>query len=602
MAEDDDPISAAFGAAERMAPEPDGDPDGDPGGPPAGSAGAADEADRFEAAVKKCLREPLNDYGNGQRLFHLFGHELIFVPRVSWFVWDANRWAPDEDGLRLRTRSHKVAAGIRREAELIQPSKKEAATLERWRHMMSRLEALRGSDERSDAERKELLELEELARIAREIETAVSAAKKARRGHAKNAGETGRIGNMAAEAKPYLFKGIEEMNADPLRITVRGATLRFIPAPKKQGPGEDFESMVEALPPAREDYITKLAPVEWIGEAEPEVFSFDPKTAPNFWAFLCRIQPKESLRGFLQRWFGYNILGLTSEQKLVFFYGIGRNGKSTLVDVVARILGDYATTLPIESLTGADQRKGADATPDLVRLPGARMVRASEPEEGVKLKEALIKALTGGEEVLIRRMREEFVSITPEFKLTISGNHKPAVRGTDDGIWRRLLLVPFEEQIPKDQIDPALPAKLWAERDEIFAWMVEGALRWLDGGLQEPEEVLEATKEFREERDFVARFFDRVCQVTGEEEDRVSAAELVAAFNFWLRDNGEATWGERAVSNALRKAVGPPPTYRNAQGRAIGVFKSSKIFYTGLRLEPDFQMRFADDRASGARK
>lgn len=129
--------------------------------------------------------------------------------------------------------------------------------------------------------------------------------------------------------------------------------------------------------------------------------------------FLERIQPEPEMRAFLQRWFGYSLTGLTNEQKLVFLHGGGRNGKSTLVDLVAKMMGEYATSMPIETLTGSETRKGSDATPDLVRLPGARMVRASEPEKGVQFKEALIKLLTGGEPIMVRRMRRNSLKSIP---------------------------------------------------------------------------------------------------------------------------------------------------------------------------------------------
>lgn len=572
----------------ERAPSPAPSGGGDAAEPPSG--------DRDEV-VRACLGQPLNDYGNGQRLRLHFGDDLLFVARMGWFSWDGVRWRQDEDQLLVRGLSHRIAGLIRREAELIGYTPAEREADEEWRAERPLYLELKAKTarERTDEDKAELARLEELRKRAQRGWRRVMSAQEALASFAESSGNSNRLSNMESEAKPYLARPIGDLNADPLLLTCRNATLRLHPPIKGDEPGALIEARVEARGQARGDLVTKLCPVEWKPEA----------ACPLFDAFLARIVPNTAVRAFLKRWFGYTLTGLTGEQKLVFLYGIGKNGKSTLVDILARIMGDYATTVPIETLTGQDARKGAEATPDLVRLPGARMVRASEPEEGVRLKEALIKALTGGEPVLIRRMREEFVEVTPEFKLVISGNHKPNVKGTDDGIWRRLLLVPFLEQIGHNERDPGLPAKLWAERDGIFRWMVEGALDYLDHGLQEPDEVLEATAEFREERDVLGRYLNEACEVTGDAEDRIEAKRLAAGFAFFLRDNGEAVWGDRTIANGLTNKAsqdGRPSPWRSAEGRTFTKTKSSLSLYVGLRFRPDFEARFNADEVKGGKR
>ncbi|MEL6507253.1 MAG: phage/plasmid primase, P4 family, partial [Pseudomonadota bacterium] len=299
---------------------------------------------------------------------------------------------------------------------------------------------------------------------------------------------------------------------------------------------------VERLPHDRSYLCSKMAEADYNEDA----------TAPTFTAFLERIQPEPDRREFLQRWFGYTLLGLTTEQKLLFAHGDGRKGKSTLIDVIAQILADYATTVPIESLTGSEQRKGSDATPDLVRIPGARMVRASEPEQGQKMKEALVKALTGGEPVMVRRMHQEFIEVTPEFKLTISGNHRPEIRGGDDGIWRRVLLCPFDQQIPLDEVDPDLPAKLQAEIDGIFAWMVAGAVKWLTDGLKTPGDVMAASNEYRLESDPLREFLLGECVITGSESDWITSADVIDVFRLMQEETGDDPWTKRTVAKTLK--------------------------------------------------
>ncbi len=375
-----------------------------------------------------------------------------------------------------------------------------------------------------------------------------------------------------------MERRLDALNTDPLAINCESATLVLVPEVDDHDAAWSGEAprprhVVRERLHERGDLITKMMPVVY----DPDAL------CPVFDRFLEDIQPDPEMRAFLQRWFGYSLTGLTSEQKLVFLHGTGRNGKSTLVDLLAKMMGEYATSVPIETLTGSEQRKGADATPDLVRIPGARMVRASEPEEGLRFKEAMIKLLTGGEPIMIRKMREEFVEIDPIFKLTISGNHKPAVRGTDDGIWRRILLVPFDEQIQKDRVDHRLPAKLWAERSGILNWLLAGVRAFLDGGLQEPPGVTEATEEFRDESDPVRRFLMEAAEITGDAADFVSTKDMVDAFTLYLKDNGMAAWTGATVSrrfgekaDVFRTSPGGPVYSRRKTSAANG--------FGGIRL------------------
>ena len=234
---------------------------------------------------------------------------------------------------------------------------------------------------------------------------------------------------------------------------------------------------------------------------------------PNFQRFLTRVQPHASVRRFLAQWFGYSLTGLNDEQKFLFNWGKGRNGKSTLLEGVSHIVGDYGKTLPIESFL--DQGRGRNAggpSEDLAVLPGTRLLRTSEPEKGAKLAEASIKMFTGGEPISARRVYKGQFEFLPTFKLTISGNYRPQITGTDDGIWRRLMLVPWAVQIPKDEIDLKLSSKLRAEKSGILNWMLDGLRDYLDHGLVLPSEVINATQVYREDSDPLGQFFVCRCQ------------------------------------------------------------------------------------------
>lgn len=543
--------------------------------------------------VQRSAQLPLNDYGNGQRLVIHFGSDLMFVPRIGWFVWTGQVWAQDFDGMRVRKTAHRIPKIIAEEATQRRYSERDAAILKAvsdGEEALLRLEA-RPRAELDATEVAELARLRELSASGGRVKARAAKLRAEHARFAKSAGNSSKITNMLCEAEPYVERRVEELNVDPLALNCQTGTLVFSRDEEAEREWDSAPSrawVAEERAHERTDMITKMVPVD----LDPEA------TCPEFDRFLERIQPLPAMRGFLQRWFGYSLTGLTNEQKLVFLHGSGRNGKSTLVDLIARIMGEYATSVPIESLTGTEARKGADATPDLVRLPGARMVRASEPEEGIRFREATVKSFTGGEPLLIRKMREEFVEIDPIFKLTISGNHKPNVRGTDDGIWRRILLVPFAVQIPREEVDPLLPKKLWAERSGVLNWLIEGARGFLAGGLQEPAEVTEATAEFRDDSDPVRTYLADCCEVTGDPADFELARDLIEGFQTYQKDQGAAVWGNRAVSLRISEKAGAytdPKTQATYSKRKT----ASTSSYCGIRLKADMRARLDQVRGGG---
>jgi putative DNA primase/helicase len=256
------------------------------------------------------------------------------------------------------------------------------------------------------------------------------------------------------------------------------------------------------------------------------------------------------MRLFLQQWFGLSLTGDTSAHKLVFLYGKGRNGKSVLVNAVSYVAGDYAQSVPIETfLDQGKVRAGGQATPDLAKLPGIRLLRASEPEKNAKLAEALIKLVTGGEPMDARHLQGDFFTFFPEFKLTIQGNYKPTLSGTDEGIKSRLLLVPFNVTIPKEERDMKLADKLRAEASGILNWMLDGLRSWLDNGLTEPQEVTDATAKYFSTSDVLGRFLEN-CTVK-EPGHRVQSSVLHQVYEAWCKSSGETPWKNRGFSLAM---------------------------------------------------
>ncbi len=247
------------------------------------------------------------------------------------------------------------------------------------------------------------------------------------------------------------------------------------------------------------DMITKICSVE-----------FDPDaTCPLWERCLERWQPDAEIRDFLRRSAGYSLTGDIGEETAFFLYGVGRNGKSKFTGALESIMGDYAARVNVEVLM--DARRAGNATPDLIPLIGARLVIASELPEGRRINEAFVKDVTGGDKLTANPKYANIIQFRPQFKLWLYGNHKPTIKGTDDGIWSRLPLVPFTVTIPAAERDPKLDEKLLLEAPGILAWMVRGCQEWQAQRLSPPEAVIEATQEFREEMDTMTSFWEEYC-------------------------------------------------------------------------------------------
>lgn len=532
-----------------------------------------------------CAQFQLNDRGNGQRFHRHYRSDLIHVPRYGWHVWTGQRWQKDDDGIEVRRRAHILGERIAQEIPHLRLEDwqmqvlEEGVQLRRRERELSRTISSGGDD--AEAAQQELDGMATKIAQLSGIEKVMNSVRKDHHNWAKTSGNTTRIDALIKEGGVDLAIAFEQLNEAPLDVCCETGVMRFIVTPGDPQNGMSAVAEMNFVPHAREQLITKMMPV-----------AYDPNAqCPNFIRFITRILPDPEVRRFVQRWFALNMTALTGEQKLVFFYGLGANGKSVLVDLIARMFGDYAATARIETLTGSTKKDGSAATPDLVPLMLARMVRTSEPEEGEKLREGLIKQLTGGEPINVRPNFGEQIEVMPKFKITIQGNYRPEVRGRDDGIWRRLLIVPFDVTIPPKERDPDLGAKLWAERSGILNWLIDGLIGYLESGLQEPQAVLSATNEYREESDPLGFFLETCCDVSGQPEDTVTAKDLSLSFQFWQDEQGGAVWKagtvQRQIKDKMRRWVSP------STGRKFSERKSNGIMcYDGIRLTLDFAHRF----------
>jgi putative DNA primase/helicase len=291
----------------------------------------------------------------------------------------------------------------------------------------------------------------------------------------------------------------------------------------------------ELHPHRREDYCTKITAVTPEGEC------------PKWTGFLARITgDAPELQAYLQRVAGYSLTGITREHALFDGYGTGRNGKSVFQSTIAGVIGTYATTAPIETFTATSH----DHHPtELARLNGARLVTASETEEGRAWAESKIKALTGGDKIAARYMRADFFEFIPKFKLFVVGNHKPRLRTVDEAIRRRLHLIPFAVTIPASECDPLLFEKLREEWPGILAWMIQGCLLWQRDGLNPPAVVRDATAEYLDTQDATQQWLDDRCKISPM--GFATHAELFRSWGDWATKAGETIGSQRRLIDAV---------------------------------------------------
>jgi putative DNA primase/helicase len=346
--------------------------------------------------------------------------------------------------------------------------------------------------------------------------------------HAQKSEASSRINALieVARTEPGIPIMPDQLDTDPYLLNVMNGTLDL-----RTG---------ELRPHRREDLITKLAPVEFDSRAQSQTFM----------KFLSRITDgDEELQGFIQRAIGYGLTGDTSEQVLFISHGTGANGKTTLLNQIQDMLGDYSQQSPTETLVRKRERS---ATNDIARLQGARFVVASEVAEGGKLDEVLVKQLTGLDTISAKFHYQEYFDFRPQCKFFLVTNHKPEIRGSDEGIWRRIMLIPFEVRIPEGDRDKHLPEKLRQELPGILAWAVRGCLDWQKDGLAPPEKVRAATADYRAEMDWMSAFLSECCIL--EEGAKTTAKDLYGALTKWCFGDDDGPPSQKEFGRRLRIA------------------------------------------------
>jgi len=334
----------------------------------------------------------------------------------------------------------------------------------------------------------------------------------------------------------------EELDPNPWLLNVKNGTVDILSG--------------EFMKHKQEDMITKIANVE-----------YDPKADCPMWKQFVReiMDYKADIIKFLQTAAGWSLSGDISEQTMFILYGTGANGKSTFLNTIMYLLGDYATATPTETFM---KKSGDNYSNDVARLRGTRFVTTTEVEQGRRMSEPLIKKITGNDEMTARFLYGEFFNFKPTFKIFMATNHKPVIKGTDHGIWRRIKLIPFTQRIPEEKQDKHLELKLREEASGILNWLLEGMAIWRQERLKTPKAVLFATDEYRGEMDVIGNFIKEKCDQ--KKELTITIKKLYKAYSDWCEENNEHPVSERFFTLRL-KEMGFEQSRNSAERFWVGV-------------------------------
>lgn len=449
------------------------------GGRPAPAAPSAEELSKFD----------LNDDGNALRFIRMAGGVIrpdgevdlsaatvLYLRKRGWIVFNGQFWDLDTGEARAKRHAIKVARSMHAQMEI------------------------------------RAVEMEAKSYSAKSIQAV--------RDFGVSAGNASRIGNMLNLAQSYMDVDLDAFDRDPMALNVQNGVIRF-------RRGADGPQVVWSEGHQAADRFTRICGAAYRPDAASDVLLKVLKSSV----------PVEDERAYVQKAFGYGATGDVSEQAFFIFQGKGGDGKSTVVNAVAHALGTYSTTVAIETFLDTGPKRGSEASPDIAALAGdTRMLRAGEPPSGSKLATGQIKQFTGGGKIKARELREGLFEFSPIGKPFIECNRRPVINDTDNGIWRRLKIVPWRVSLREDQYDRTLPAQLEAQADGVLNWVVEGVLMWMREGLKDVAGVKEALEDYRKGANpFVQWFEDCVIR---EEGARTEASALFKSYTEWMTENG----------------------------------------------------------------
>lgn len=520
-----EPPGRQGGDGQTVAAQDDDEADGEPG---PSSLGAEDiDMD----VVASCVGLDHSDTDNAERLYRHFGADLVSlaqddVETSPWLAWTGTHWDLAGGAARAALIAQRLGARIGLEAGLLQftPAEAEAIEEAEKRGWTPEIDI----DEMPKPDRR-------FAKAAKAAVDALGKRRRARAAHAVTSKNHGRMEKALRCLNPRLRRPPDGFNTDRERFACATHTLAFQRRLDLECPDPSVDrytvDLVAREAHERGDYITAVVPVAWRGMAAP---------AGRWRRFLAQMLPDADKRRTVQQFAGLGLLGVPV-QYLMFHYGLGANGKSVFLETITRILGPgLAVGLPRETIVGSGERGGGSASPDLVRLYGKRFVRILEVKGDVPLQEDLVKKLTGGEAFPVRGLYQGYFEFQNFATPHMSGNGFPTIDGTDNGIWRRMLVVHWDQTVPPEErrdFEEFVGEFVREEGPGILAWLVEGALDFLRHGLFVAESVRVATADYREEMDPIGMFTGAcVQQVPG---GRVQARDMYEAYVSWSYANSK---------------------------------------------------------------
>jgi putative DNA primase/helicase len=367
-----------------------------------------------------------------------------------------------------------------------------------------------------------------------------------------------RIEDLMRELRsvPAVYVGADDFDARPELLSFRNGTVDL-------RTGELREHR-------KTDLLTVCLPL-----------NFNPSAAcPRWESFLDEIFPQyPDMPAYMRRLVGYGITGSTDEQCFAVLYGKGANGKSVLTDVLTDIFGGISKTTPFSTF---EERSSGGIPNDIAALRGARLVMASEGESGKPMSEAIIKRVTGKDKIAARFLRQEFFTFKPTFLIMLATNHKPSFRGQDDGLWRRVKMLPFTRFFRPEERNYNLTRDLMAEAEGIVAWAVRGAVEWYATGLQDPAVVEDSTADYKVTSDALYGFFPGTL-ARGVDTDYVIGSDAFNSYLEWCEAENlpmRERWTRRAFYSAMEER-GVPRKRLGAGMALVGVKLASANLGTG---------------------
>ncbi|MBK7203344.1 phage/plasmid primase, P4 family [Candidatus Amarolinea dominans] len=469
------------------------------------------------------------DMGNSRRFALRHADRAAYVTGWGWMIWDGKRWESDETGAAARMARTTVKDLWQDAQEAAQEAARAIRDMQAAQDRGDEAALDRAKTHKAESERrsKDLLAWALKSQGSQRLDAMLK----------------------LATSEPEIAARVADFDADPWALNVQNGILDL-----RTG------NLRAHDPGAR---LTKIA-----GAA------YDPgATCPTWLGFLDRVfAHDQTLIDFVQRAAGYSLTADVREQCLFFLYGVGANGKSVFTGALQDVTGSYAMKTRAETLM---VKHGDSISEEVAQMPGARFLLAAELEENRRLNESLVKDLTGGDRQRARLLYQRSFEFAPTAKPWLYGNHRPTIRGTDLGIWRRVALIPFGVTIPESERDKNLSGKLRAELPGILAWAVRGCLAWQSAGLGIPDVVRAATADYRHEQDSIGLFLAERCILAPEA--TVTAGELHGAYLRWAEISHERGISQRAFSQDLATNHG----FVTEKDRKPGTGRS---YYLGLGL------------------